>query len=483
MSDLGRVLRLDARRTALLVAVPLLAGIGVVTVWLSLVPGVAYWDNSVVALVDSVRTLGPVAAGIAAWAAVRERRLDYLRDLTARSPATGVLLDLLLLSAAALAAYAAVTGVVVAATVVRHNAGDAHPLGIAAGALALVLHVVAGYLAGRAAPHRATPAAVVAATALWALLRGPGTSWWSLLPPAALGHVELFTGLRTGVQADQALWAAGLAAALILGYVMWLTRRWPLAVPLVLALALAVTATVRLQATDGRAVADDPVALACREWPLRTCVHPSLRSALPTLIAATTPLAARLNGTPGAITRIEQRPASVPASVASGVALVHLDDDLRPGYGTRAARELRDALTRPAACSAASAQRIRSREYKALVDAWLLDEGTPPIADAYAARRFKSWGERARRSWLRAHYARYRNCTLTARDFRPATAFSPRPVRPGIARGPRTGPFKAGPFGTGPLKTRARAVRPGAPRPGLPGAKPPALRDPARSSR
>ncbi len=141
----------------------------------------AYWDNTVVALVNAVRFLGPVAAGLAAWAAVRERPLDYLRDLTARSPATGALLDLLLLSSAALVSYTAVTALVVAATLAQAEAGHPHPLGVIAGAGALVLHVV-GYLMGRVVPHRATAALAFGATAMWAALRIPGVSWWSCCP-------------------------------------------------------------------------------------------------------------------------------------------------------------------------------------------------------------------------------------------------------------------------------------------------------------
>ena len=50
MCDLGRVLRLDARRTALLFAVPVLAVAGVAAAWWNLIPGVAYWDNAVIAI-------------------------------------------------------------------------------------------------------------------------------------------------------------------------------------------------------------------------------------------------------------------------------------------------------------------------------------------------------------------------------------------------------------------------------------------------
>ncbi|MQY06763.1 hypothetical protein [Actinomadura macrotermitis] len=429
MSEFGRVLRVEARRSALLVAVPALAGAGVIAAWLSLVPGVAYWDNSVVALLNAVLLLGPVAAALSAWAAVRERNLDYLRDLTARSPATAALLDLLLLAAGALIAYTAVTAVVVTSTLARAGAGPLHPLGVPVGASALVLHVVAGYLAGRVAPRPATPVAVLALSWPWAMLREPGRSWLSLLPPPAFGRVALFTGLRPGVLADQLVWAAGLTAALVLAYAGWTNRRAFVAVPLAVALAVTAVATVRLASTGGRAVQAAPVAPACREWPLTVCVHPAQRAALPTLTAAAVPLAARLNGTPAGFTRVEQRPLTEPTVVAGGVATVHLDEELAPGYQTRAVRQIRDGLVTARACASPAAVR-----YRALVDAWLLGEPPPQAPATAAARRFGGWSEDRRRAWLRVHFAAYRDCALRASSF----------------TGPAAGRHKGGKHGSGP---------------------------------
>ncbi|MEU8308629.1 hypothetical protein AB0C84_34215 [Actinomadura sp. NPDC048955] len=410
MSDLGRVLRLDARRTALLVAVPVLTALATAAACLSLSPAVAYWDNSVVALVNAVRFLGPAAAGLAAWTAVRERPLDYLRDLTARSPATGVLFDLLLLSSATLVAYVVATAVVVAVTLVHAHAGQPQPLGVVSGAGALVLHVVVGYLTGRVAPHRATAALVLAATSLWAALRVPGMSWWSLVPPAALSRVQLFTTLRPEVFAVQVLWAAGLTTALILGYVMWATRRFLLVLPLTMALAATVSATLGLHRSGGT-VAPAQAKPVCRTWPIEVCVHPALRDALPQLMAAATPLAARLNGTPGAFRKVEQRPAWMPATVADGVASVHLDENLSPGYASRAVRQISEALKDAQACASGDG-------YRALVDAWLLGDEPPAAAGTGAGHRFASWTEQRRRDWLRLHFAEYRSCALGPRDFR-----------------------------------------------------------------
>ncbi|WP_018655876.1 hypothetical protein [Actinomadura flavalba] len=411
MSELGRALRQDARRAALIIAVPLLAVTGCLAGWPSLVPGVGYWDNSVVALLDATRVMAPLAAGLAAWAGVRERRLDFLHDLTARSPATAALLDLLLLAVAALTAYALVALALAAETLSRQDAGAPAPLGLLPGAAALVLHVVAGYLTGRVVPRAPTPLAVAAVALPWALLRPAGTGLWSLLPPAAYDRVDLFSTLRPAVLAAQTLWSLGLTAALVLGYTAWLDRRRALVAPLALALAASAAAAVGL--AGARPVQPAPAALICRDWPLTVCVHPALRAALPAVTASATPLAARLTGTPAAFTRVEQGPVRRPAGVRAGVAVVHLDDDLSPGHGERAARQIIAGLVSHYPCPSA-----RTAQYRALVDSWLLGTAAPALDDPATARRFGAWPEETRRAWLRGHYTSYERCALGARTFR-----------------------------------------------------------------
>ena len=158
MSDLGRVLRIDARRTAPFLAVPALALLGAVAAWRALLPGVAYWDDAVAALFASVRVLGPASAALAAWVALREHRLDYLRGLSARSPALGPLLDLLLLGVVSLSAYAVVATIVVVKTLLHVEAGHPQLIGLLAGALTLLVYTVIGYLAGRCVPRLPTVA-------------------------------------------------------------------------------------------------------------------------------------------------------------------------------------------------------------------------------------------------------------------------------------------------------------------------------------
>ncbi|MCP9970409.1 hypothetical protein LUX57_38855 [Actinomadura madurae] len=409
MSDLGRVLRLDARRTALLVAVPVLTLVGTAATVLSLCPSVAYWDNTVVALVNAVRFLGPVAAGLAAWAAVRERPLDYLRDLTARSPATGVLFDLLLLSSAALVSYLAVTALVVAVTLVHEEAGHPHPLGAVAGAGALVLHVVVGYLTGRVVPHRVTAALVLAVTSLWAALRVPGVSWWSLLPrprsPASTCSPPCGgcfrrpgpLGRRDDHRADPRLRDVGDAPV-------------PDRPPLAVALAATAAATLDLRGSSG-AVAPAAAEPACPAVAADRLRAPRAASRATAADGAGHPPRraagrdARRVHPGGAASRLGARHGG------GGVAAVHVDESLSPGYAARAVRQISEGLKDGPACASPNG-------YRALVDAWLLGDDPRAVADSRTARRFASWSERGRRAWLRLHFTEYRTCALDRDDFR-----------------------------------------------------------------
>lgn len=411
------MLRLDARRTTILVVVPVLAALGTACAWSALIPGVAYWQTSVAAVDESVRLMGPAAAGISAWAAVQERRVAYIRTLSPRSPAVGPMLDLLLLTVVSLLAYGIVTLVIISATLLNGGAGQACPMAIPAGAAALILHVVIGYLVGRLAssmrPVRTLPIAVAVALAAgaWAVLRPQGT-WLSLLPPAPTVPIRPYSSLRPGLAAGQFLWALGLGSGATLAYIWKLTRRAALLLPLAAALGATAVCTVRLQSYGGTGVTPDaPQGYACRQWPLPVCVHPALAAALPGLEAAVTPLAVRLAGTPGAFRKVQQLPGGAPAGVRAGVALVHLPD-LATGYEHRLARELVTSLT---SCSG-----LADAGYTALVDAWLLDEHQPrawagPVEAA--AARWSGWEEDRRQRWLRSHYARFRACVLGPQDF------------------------------------------------------------------
>ncbi len=406
MAEFGTVLRLDARRTTIVVAIPVLAGLGAAVAWRALIPGVGSWDGAVAAISAAVRLLCPLAATLAAWAALRAERLDYLRTLGARSPATGPLLDLLLLCAVTLLAYGVVVLVVVVQTLLHPAAPGFHPVGVLAGAAALAMCVAAGYVAGRQAPHPLAVAAVAGSATAWSVLRPAGHSWLSLLPPASIQRVGLYTGLRPGPAADQVIWALGVGTALVAAYLWTLSHRRLLVIPLAMAVGATAYGTVRLHGDGGSAVgAAPPTEPRCRSWPLIVCVHPALLPALPALETTATPLASRLAGTPGGFRVVRQVPDAEPAGIRGGVAWVHVAD-LAAGYERRTARELVSGLH--PGCRT---------PYVLLVDAWLLDAQPPASVLSAIRRRFEGWTEEQRRGWLRGRYPAYAGCGLREADF------------------------------------------------------------------
>jgi len=255
--------------------------------------------------------------------------------------------------------------------------------------------------------------AVMVAAYLWGLVR-PG-SWTGLLPPPSVEHIGPFAALRTELLAGQALWSLGLATLLITGYVWTMTRRNRLAIPIVAAAGVIVGTTLWIHGQQRAPLTPRAFEYACRQWPLTVCVHPALRTALPSLEAALTPLATRLSGTPGRFIRVEHRPDNDFPHPGRGVVYIHLND-LSPGYEHRAEQEIEISLLDARTCG--DPRHAVGARYSALVSAWLLDETPPRLGDTTAARNFDRWDEQQRRLWLRNHYARYHSCTLRGSDFR-----------------------------------------------------------------
>lgn len=405
LGRVARVIRLDARRDPLLATIPVMAALGTLTAWHALTPGVADWDSTVAAAGGSVRWLGPAAATLAAWTAQRSRRLEYLRALAARSPAIGPLHDLLLLGSVSVLGYGLAALIVAGRTILGDQIGTPHPMGLIAGAAAIVLHVVAGYLAGRLSTHPAAVLLICTATVAWTWLR-PADSWLGLLPPAVIGPVDLFEGLRPGILTAQLFWALGLTAVLVLGFLVRTTGQGRLLLGVAAATAVTLVCTVRLASYEGSVTGPAQVGQVCRTWPITVCVHPAFRAGLPLLTATVAPLASRLAGTPEALTRLQQLPYWEAASVTGGVAEFHLVN-LSPGFAERAVQEIRAALT---------SRSCAGNPYNRIVDAWLLDEQPPTVGST--SERFSHWSEARRRAWLALRFQAYQNCALSPRHFR-----------------------------------------------------------------
>lgn len=417
-----RRLRAAGRRSVpwpVLAGLPLLTVCGLVAAWRDLIPGVAYWDNAVGALVASVRFTGPVAAGLAALVAARHPRERMWPGLGRGAGIAAI-------------SYAVLTVAVCAKTLWYGASGHLVVSGVLAGLAALLVHVAVGYVAGALVRSPMTAAVVAVACYLaagWVLARDG--AWWRLLAPTAAPPETVYTAWRPSVFHGQLAWYAGLAALVAAGYAVAVLRRRALVVPLVLAVAVAATGVVQLHRYRGHALTVSAATdLACRDWPLTICVHPALRGALPKLELAAIPVAERLTGTPGAFRRLVQLRAGADARDAGrGTAWMTLRT-LSDGYGDAAMMSVVRRLPAARACARPGADRA----YTDLVLGWLGTGRVDPHAPQ--GRAFDRMGESQRRAWLRAHYDRFRTCRLRAEDFAwretvPRSAYAPHTGPPG----------------------------------------------------
>ncbi|MBB5624397.1 hypothetical protein [Sphaerisporangium krabiense] len=435
-------------------AVGILLALGLLAAWSVLVPGVSRWENVIVAVIGSLRLTGPVAAAFAAWVAVRGRR-------AAPRGAPGawrVFRAPLAILAVVVGSFGATVTLIAMKAFLTEQAGHLAPTGLAVGAAGLALYTMLGWVAGWALPWPVTPP--LAGVAAYGLLTAlpQASPWAARLAPVTAEPYDPFEGLGRTAFADQTLWLLGLTAALLLTWAAVVTRRaWAVAaaLPAVLAAGLGMT---RLLAEPAAVAASEPMTYTCQQWPITVCVHPGVRGGLTELSAAFTTLAARLTGTPGAFSRVEQRSRADSAPPAPGVVPIHLDD-LTPGFAARAAGEVVGRLARP--CGGASAE-----GYRAIVTAWLRGDPLPsgPLPGHQAAASwFSGLTESQRRDWLRMFYTDFATCGLKTSHFGGGAAAQaagrhmsrgsvtvPLPARKATAGYPATSPVPGPPYPTTP---------------------------------
>ncbi|WP_432931054.1 hypothetical protein ACQPZZ_10215 [Microbispora sp. CA-135349] len=445
-----------------LVAATVLLVLALVAAWSVLIPGFMDWDDIVAAVIGSLRLTGPLGAAFAAWVALRRRSAEKGRVLTpwraARAP-----LSIIAVVTGSFGATVLLLGLRAALT---GQGGPLLPGGLAMSVAGLGLYVVVGWILGWLVPVVVVP--LIAGAGTYGLFTwvATGPNWADRLAPATGEPYDLLSGVSESAYTDQTLWLLGLSTALLLGWVALVTRRTLALAAAVIAVLAAGTGAARL--VTGPRTMTVSERLVCQEWPISVCVHPALRGGLAELATVFTALAMRLNGTPAAFTRVEQRAYGEQDPAGRGVVVVHLDD-LGSGYAQRAATEFLDRLARPCPETAAAG-------YRAVVVAWLRGvspPGGPSREHREASVWFSELTEAQRRDWLRMFYSDFVSCRLQAKHFgggtRPAEpvatgypvnsapAYAPHypvePTYPGttVATGMAAGPDTGGEPGMDPL--------------------------------
>ncbi|MBB2743173.1 UNVERIFIED_ORG: hypothetical protein FHR35_002995 [Microbispora rosea subsp. rosea] len=417
-------------RHGALVAATVLFVLALVAAWSVLIPGFMDWDDIVAAVIGSLRLTGPLGAAFAAWVAFRRRRAEKGRVLTpwraARAP-----LSIIAVVTGSFGATVLLLGLRAALT---GQGGPLLPGGLAMSVAGLGLYVVVGWILGWLVPVVVVPLIAGAGTFGLFTWLATGPNWGDRLAPATGEPYDLLSGVSETAYGDQTLWLLGLSTALLLGWVALVTRRTLALAAAVIAVLAAGTGAARLVTVPRTITVSER--LVCQEWPISVCVHPALRGGLAELASVFTRLAIKLDGTPAAFKRVEQRAYGEEDPAGRGVVVVHIDD-LGSGYAQRAATEFLDRLARPCPGTVAAG-------YRAIVVAWLRDVSLPsgPLREHHeAAIWFSELSDGQRRDWLRMFYSDFVSCGLQAKHFgggtRPADPVaSGYPVNPTPAYAP-----------------------------------------------
>jgi hypothetical protein len=325
-----RLLRVELRRNALLVVLPVVA-----LLWLAspiarhLYP-IALWPDRSTDIQSALQGLCPFTAGVAAWMAHRERRRD-MTDLLATTPFNPALRGLaVLVATTAWAVLGYLAGAAVLLMITSRQATWGHPVlwPPLVGLLAVIAATAVGFAAGRLAPSRFTaPLAAIGMLGLLAIgaqTAFDGSLFGAIGPlyPAINLHLSVFYPVRTDLAVVQLLCAGGVLVA-ALGVLVLRTGNRRTGVAGAIAGVLLIGLSIGFAGTAYRdrqgaivvpALDDVPSqqALAytpvCSGSALPVCVHPAFAAKLSIVDKAVNVLAEPLLGTPGLPVRAQQEP-------------------------------------------------------------------------------------------------------------------------------------------------------------------------------
>ena len=407
--------RRELARTPLLWATPVVLFLGGWMVFAADYQQIHVTDRATVALMASVQTMGPVCAGLGAWAAMRGRRggVTHLLTLSPRSRLGALGPYLMAVTAVLCLPYIILVGVQLVRAVFRQGEGSLDGLGILVGLAGIVVHVLLGFLLGTFIPRRVT----IVALPIVLYIAEVGTQDLSikLFSPTQVHTLGAFWTWQTGLLATQLVWLLS-GTVLMIGLLVAATdRRIATAAVVVVALAGLAVSGSHLASFDGRVLlpGNAPFQYVCRD---HVCVHPGYEKLVPEIASAFAPVTSRLKGTPAAISTLEQRPRGVGGYPSPGRTAFHLDDP-KANWQTKAVDDLIDGLVRWEACDPATDGALLS----SVVSSWLASPAgarmrppaDEPAAASGALAKFVAASESKRRTWLQRNYDAFAGCTLT----------------------------------------------------------------------
>lgn len=307
------LLRLEARRNVGMLAFLPLAGL---TLWVanSGLPELVWlWNETSYALQASVIILAPIAAGIAAWSAGRDKRRK-MDDLLATMPTSRPLQSLVscfgTLSWTA-AAYLAAVALLSGLTAWYATWGAPAPEPILIGLLVTMLSGAIGFASGSWMPSRFTaPIVSVALFVGQVFVADWRNEKVQIFSPSRLGdQTDVFYELHPTLTLQYATWALGLTSVALVLIVLRSHRTPSLWLSLVLAGAVTIGGASALLAGAETAPSriTAPYEPVCDEAGFTVCVHPAYEPLLLETTRMIRSIVAPVAGLPGVPARAEQR--------------------------------------------------------------------------------------------------------------------------------------------------------------------------------
>ncbi len=431
--DLYGLLRLEARRSAGLLLFPFV----VLAVWFlsdqGRARGIWLWPDVSLSIESTVVLVAPLAAGIAAWTASRNRRLR-MEELLATTPRPQASRDLASWAATTIwfvLAYAMTAGCVHVLAYLDGAWGLPVLWPVLVGLLAIVAHSSLGYAAGCYLPSIFT--APLVAISVFLLQATPVYFEGSAHHLSPLGESltrSVFHGVLPNLFVEQSLWLLGLSG-IGLSAVVIRQRRSVVSFGFLLAAISIAALGVGLLLNEppwaspkqmkAATVPYDPV---CVREEIPICVHPAYKALLPETVEVVGGIASPLVGVPGGPERAEQINSIFAAPEPDRTLTFFLHD--RASLGDNLASQVAGGLVGLQA-SAAFEGTDGTADAQVAIQAWLLRQAgrdseyvifaaDKSEAVAAAVQRFSELDTRERKEWLRENYTDLRTGKLTLGD-------------------------------------------------------------------
>jgi len=440
MSASLKLLRIEIRRNIGLWLFPFVIILVLYSTAETLPRSIWLWPQTSLSIRDTMLLVGPLAAGLGAWSADRNRRRG-IEELLVSTPRTATIRELGNWGATAAwinLGYAVAAVAMLLIAYLKGSSGTLILWPVVVGLFAVMASSASGYAAGCYLPSRIT-APIVAVAFYWAQGIAAYNLWnnpASYLSPVTELEYSVFWGVLPDIFAEQSMWLVGvtgvsLAAVILRGKASpkaaWIAL---LGATIVAGIGAATLLGTPVQVTQDQKqearIAYEPV--CDRKGTVPVCVHPAYQAALPKAATAIEAIAGPLTDLPGGPKRAEQESNGEVVLERNGTLSFYLSDS---NIGNdNFSSELAWALVKDSGSSRGEKETPLLNEAQSAIAGWLLQRsdidvsslnyatarGADTETTAKARERFARLPTDERKSWLRANYIKLRAGSISLED-------------------------------------------------------------------